>query len=303
MTHALLRLLNELDALLAELAGPPAASGRPGISLHQHVQTWRAAALAAAEQAGRLEGQQADELCSALIAAAARVTASEAFTGARQGGLPLWLSVAVKLLHGCAALASGCLDASQSAEAVAALWRSASLVLQHSAIALQVATSRLTESGFSNGVLATINSHSKPIVALLQCPSSNQPSGSQPGDSQPGGSQPNSSQHSQPDLTPVPLQSLILWLLAAGQALRTLRPTHGLTDEYAVCLGRVLELLLLLDSLPRSQLAPQMQRQQHVALCAAALDIVLPQLTAAAVGLSLPVERRRAWCTWPHAAQ
>jgi hypothetical protein len=65
----------------------------------------------------------------------------------------------------------------------------------------------------------------------------------------------------------------------------------------------VLELLLLLDSLPRSQLAPQMQRQQHVALCAAALDIVLPQLTAAAVGLSLPVERRRAWCTWPHAAQ
>ncbi len=33
------------------------------------------------------------------------------------------------------------------------------------------------------------------------------------------------------------------------------------------------------------------------------LDVLLPQLTAAAAGLSLPAEQRRPWCTWGHAAQ
>lgn len=79
-------------------------------------------------------------------------------------------------------------------------------------------------------------------------------------------------------------------------------PSTLAADAFAVCLGRLLELLLLLDRQPRSQLAPQMQ-QQHVAMCAAALDVVLPQLTAVAAGLSLSADRRRPWCTWPHAAQ
>lgn len=73
----------------------------------------------------------------------------------------------------------------------------------------------------------------------------------------------------------------------------------------AVCLSRVLELLLLLDALPDSQRDSELvqQGQQHTALCGAVLDVLLPQLTAAAAGLSLPAEQRRPWCTWGHAAQ
>lgn len=99
----------------------------------------------------------------------------------------------------------------------------------------------------------------------------------------------------------------------AGRCVATLRSSQHavcctpspctVAAEYAVCLGRVLELLLLLARQPRSQLDPQMQRRQQAPLCAAVLDVVLPQLTATAAGLSLPAERRRAWCTWPHAAQ
>ena len=80
-------------------------------------------------------------------------------------------------------------------------------------------------------------------------------------------------------------------------------PSTVAADAYAVCLGRLLELLLLLDRQPYSQLAAEVQPQHYVAMCAVALDLVLPQLTAVAAGLSVPADRRRPWCTWPHAAQ
>ncbi len=149
-------------------------------------------------------------LCSALPGAAVALTHLESRAAQQQGSAPQWQSVAVKLLHGCAALAATCPN--ESAPAVAALWQAAGPVLERSKRAIQAATAGLAEGGpLASRVLAGINSHSKLLIALLQrsCPA--QPDGSQPA------------------ATPVPLQSLAAWLLAAAQALDKLRATCGLT--------------------------------------------------------------------------
>lgn len=60
MAQGLPQLLSELDALLSELAVPPADDGGLLTALQQRIREWRDAAIDAAAQAGRLDGEQAE---------------------------------------------------------------------------------------------------------------------------------------------------------------------------------------------------------------------------------------------------
>lgn len=157
--------------------------------------------------AAAMHRQLPASVCRALLAAAGRLEVVCASAAAQQGGSPptRWLPTTVKLLHGCAALASTCPDA--AAPAVAALWRSGRILLAHSTGTIAAAVGALAVGGRdASGVFAAINSHAKPFIALLECSSS-----------------------APPEAAHAPLQGLADWLLAAAQALRTLRPTHGLS--------------------------------------------------------------------------
>lgn len=63
MDQTLSQVLGELAALLAALAAPSAGDGRPESSLQARAKAWRDAALGAAEQAGSLDGSQAEAMC------------------------------------------------------------------------------------------------------------------------------------------------------------------------------------------------------------------------------------------------
>lgn len=143
-----------------------------------------------------------------MTVAAKNLAELEGPANGQPGGLTQWLSTTAKLLHGCAALARTCSDASQST--VAMLWLTAAIAMHHSSSGLQTAVTWLAEGdphdSIASDLFAHINSHSKPLIALLQCANSGQP-----------------------EPPTAPLASLVGWLLEAAQALRTLRPHYGLT--------------------------------------------------------------------------